>query len=90
MREEQGVQGQLTSSKGLERMGNSHHEQGTALPSKGIFLLSFLSLNKNAPARDCLCVQNKKNSMCRLKINHASGSESCIYSWYTNPHGSEQ
>jgi hypothetical protein len=33
---------QLTSSKGPEKMGIHHHEQGTAIPSKGIFF--FLSL----------------------------------------------
>jgi hypothetical protein len=60
VREEQGAQRQLTSSKGHEGMGISHYVQGTAFPSKGIFCLSFLSLSKNAPAPDFLCVQNKK------------------------------
>jgi hypothetical protein len=41
-------------------MGISHFVQGTAFPSKGIVFLSFLSLSKNAPAPDFLCVQNKK------------------------------
>ncbi len=70
MREEQGEERQLTSSKVPERMGIRRHEQGTAFPSKGISFLSFLSLNKNVPAHDCLCVQNKK--VCRLKINNTS------------------
>jgi hypothetical protein len=26
----------------------------------------------------------------QLKINHTLGSESCVYSWYSGPHGSEQ
>jgi hypothetical protein len=38
--EMQGAQGQLTSSKGPERMGIRHHEQGIAFPSKNIFLLT--------------------------------------------------
>jgi hypothetical protein len=38
VREEQGAQGQLTSSKGPERMGI--REQGIAFPGKNIFLLS--------------------------------------------------
>ncbi len=41
MREEQGAQRQLTSSKGPERMGIRHHDQATALPSKDILILSF-------------------------------------------------
>ncbi len=32
----------------------------------------------------------KKSCLCRLKINHMLGFESCVYSWYTGPHGSEQ
>jgi hypothetical protein len=40
--EEQGVKRQLTSSKGPERMGICHREQGTAFHGKGIsFFLSF-------------------------------------------------
>jgi hypothetical protein len=58
---------QLTSSKGHERMGIRHHELETAFPSKGIFfLLSFFS-SKNAPAHDCLCVQNKKELSVKVK-----------------------
>ncbi len=76
VREQQGAQGPLTSSKGPGRMGIHHHEQGTAFPSRGI---SYLS--KNASVHDCLCVQNKKNSLCRLKINHASWSKSCEPCW---------
>jgi hypothetical protein len=37
----------------------------------------------------CMC-KTKKNSLCRFKIKHASGLNTCIYSWYTGPHGSEQ
>jgi hypothetical protein len=37
-----------------------------------------------------VCLIKKLDSLCRLKINHASGSETYIYSWYTGPHGSEQ
>jgi hypothetical protein len=53
VREEQGVLRQLTSSKGSKSMVISHHEQGTAFPSKDIFfLLLFSFFNKSAPARD--------------------------------------
>ncbi len=37
-----------------------------------------------------MCVQNKKSSLYRLKIYHASGSGTSVYSWYTGPNGSEQ
>ncbi len=36
-----------------------------------------------------MCVQIKKCSLRRTKINQASGSETCVYSWYTSPHGSK-
>ncbi len=86
VREMQGAQGQLTSSQGPVRMGICHHEHGIAFPIKNIFLLG-----KYAPTWIFYeCVQNKKSSLCRLKINHRSGSEPCVYSWYTGPHGSEQ
>ncbi len=32
----------------------------------------------------------KKSYLCRLKINHMSRTETCVYSWYTSPHGSNQ
>jgi hypothetical protein len=41
VREEQGVQGQLTSSKGPERMGNSLPWKKERLPSKGITFFMF-------------------------------------------------
>ncbi len=44
---------QLTSSKGPERMGIRHHEQGTAFPSKGISFLS-LSLSDMHPLLFCV------------------------------------
>ncbi len=51
---EQGVQKQLTSCKGPERMEISHHEQETAFQVREfIFFLSFI-LSKYAPARDLL------------------------------------
>jgi hypothetical protein len=81
VRETQGTQGQLTSSKGPERMGNSCHEKGITLRSK----LSPLSKYQIRTRLIFMCVQSKKSYMCRLKINHA-----CIYSWYSSPHGSEQ
>jgi hypothetical protein len=46
VREEQGVQRQLTSSKRPERKGICHHEKGTAFPSKVFFIYFFLSLSK--------------------------------------------
>jgi hypothetical protein len=33
-------------SKGPERIGIHHHEQGTTFPSKGVSFLFFLSLSK--------------------------------------------
>jgi hypothetical protein len=36
-----------------------------------------------------MCVQNKKSYLCRLKINQALGSDTCVYSCYTSPDGSE-
>ncbi len=44
VREMQGAQGQLTSSKEPERMGICHHEQGIAFPSK------IFSFSKYTPA----------------------------------------
>jgi hypothetical protein len=91
-REGAGVEGrargikQLTSSK---RMGVRHHEQGTALPSKGIFFLSFFIHYAPAPIY-VLCVHSKKGLSVQVKINHTSGSESSVYSWYTGLHDSKQ
>ncbi len=59
VREEQGAKA-VDFKQGTWEMGISHFVQGTAFPSKGIVFLSFLSLSKNAPAPDFLCVQNKK------------------------------
>jgi hypothetical protein len=59
------------------------------LPSNGVFYFFISFFKKDAPACNCLCEQNKKNSLCRLKINHALGLETCICSWYTGPYGSE-
>jgi hypothetical protein len=84
VRGEQGGQRQLTSSKGPERKGIHHHEQGTAFPRE--FFLSFYSLNVAHPLSYFARYTNKKGSLCRLKINHASGSKSCVYSWYTGLH----
>ncbi len=58
MRETQGSQGQLTSSKGPSRMGNSCHEE----PFKVSNLISA-----NMDPLDFVCVQNKK--MCWDPIN---------------------
>jgi hypothetical protein len=69
-REGAGVEGrargikQLTSSK---RMGVRHHEQGTVLPSKGIFFLSFFIHYAPAPIF-VLCVHSKKGLSVQVKI----------------------
>jgi hypothetical protein len=88
VRETQGGQGQLALSKRPEWMGNSPSWKRTAFLSK---LVSFFLLvnSKHTPAETCV-FRIKKNSLCRLKKNHPSGSETCIYSWYTGPHGSKQ
>jgi hypothetical protein len=55
------------------------------------FLVSnFLFVNTHP--LDFLCVQDKKvkkSSLCRLKMNYVSGSETCFNSWYTGTHGNE-
>jgi hypothetical protein len=76
VRETKGSQGQLTSSKGPRRMGNSCHEE----PFKVSYLISA-----NMDPLDFVCVQNKKSSLCRLKINHLLGSNICVYAWYSTP-----
>jgi hypothetical protein len=82
----EGTQGQLTSSKGPKRMRNLRHEKGAAFTSK-LFPFSKYQIR----TRLILYVfRIKKSSLCRLKINHMSESETCVYSWYTGPHGSEQ
>jgi hypothetical protein len=59
--------------------------------SKGSpFQVKFIPLENMHLLDFCMCAQNKKESLCRLKINRASGSKTCVYSWYTGPHGSEQ
>ncbi len=71
-------------------MGIRHHEQGTAFPCEGI---SFFVHNTHPRYRynlHCLCLIKKGYSLCRLKINHTSGSNSCVYSWFTGLLGSEQ
>jgi hypothetical protein len=80
----QGAQGQFTSSKGPERMGNLQPWTRITFPSK------ILSFSNYGPGWFFMCVQKKKSSLCRLKINHTSGSETCVYSWYAGSHGSEQ
>jgi hypothetical protein len=86
VKEMQGMQGQLTSNKGPERMGNSHHEKGIAIQSKLFPFRKYQICTRLI----FMCIQNEKNYLCRLTINHAFGSETCVYSWYTSPHGSEQ
>jgi hypothetical protein len=67
-------------------MGIRDHEQGTAFPSKGVFFFK----NYTPAFIFISCMLDKKGSMCRIKINHVSGSESCVCSWYTGQHGNEQ
>jgi hypothetical protein len=45
----QGMQGQLTSSKGPGRMGNSRHVKGITFPSK------LFNFSKYSPAWFCVC-----------------------------------
>jgi hypothetical protein len=37
-----------------------------------------------------VCAQLKRDSLCRLKINHTPGSDPCVYTWLTGSDGSEQ
>ncbi len=63
VRGELGVQKQLTSSKGPERMRICHHEQETAFQvRKFIFILSFI-FSKYAPARDLLVCTKQKRAL---------------------------
>ncbi len=75
-------------SKGLGRMGIRYHDQGTAFPSKGFSFPLIRSMHLWYHCNMYLCMLDKKDSLFRLKINHASESETCVYSWYTGPHGS--
>ncbi len=89
VRKEQVAQRQLTSSKGAERMGIRHHEQGTAFPSKGISFFLYLSKYASTSSRvrknkKELSVQVKIKQRVRIQIMHS------LYSWYTSLHGSEQ
>jgi hypothetical protein len=71
----------------LRGWGICSHEQGVAFSSK----IFSLTSSKYTPAWFYVCVQNKKEfSVCWLKINHTSGSETWIYSWYTGPLCSEK
>jgi hypothetical protein len=72
--------------QGTWGMGIRDHEQGTAFPSQGVFFFK----NYTSALIFISCMLDKKGSMCRMKIIHVSGSESCICSWYTSLHGSEQ
>jgi hypothetical protein len=69
----QGAERQLTSSKEPERMGICHHEKGTVFPSKGVF--SFVSLSNRSSFFSCCVCIIKKDFLCRLKINHVTGSK---------------
>ncbi len=67
VREGKGHNGQLTSSKGQGRTGISHHKKGP--PS--FFVTCTLGI-----IITCICVcLIKRDSLCKLKINHASGSK---------------
>jgi hypothetical protein len=79
---------QLTLSKGPEWMGHSP-------PKKKEFLnkcvSEFIIGKMRAPLILNTCVyQIKESSLSRLKINQASRIKTCVYSWYTSPHGSVQ
>jgi hypothetical protein len=77
VREAQGAERQLTSSKGPARMVNSPPLIRDSLPSKD--LLSLFSLLKKMHLFVMVCVcKIKKNSLCRLKINHALGLKTYV------------
>jgi hypothetical protein len=82
VREGRGRNEKLASSKGPARMGIRHRDRGTAFPSKGFsfYFLSYLNMYPMYRYNIYLCVLDKKETLCRLKINHASGSETCFYS----------
>jgi hypothetical protein len=69
---------QLTLSKKPGRMGIHNHETGTAFPSKGISYL-YIILTNDIITILIVCARKKKvDSLCRLKINQASGSDTCV------------
>jgi hypothetical protein len=59
--------------------------------SKGLpFQARYFPFSKIHPHLIFMCECRIKKSSLLLKINHAFGSETCVYSWYTSPHGSKQ
>ncbi len=58
----QGAQGQLTTSKGPQRVGNLYHEKGIAFPSK-----VFCSSKQQICTSFFMCVQNKKELAVQVK-----------------------
>ncbi len=80
-----GRKGSWHQARDLSGWRMHRHEKGIAFPSK----ILLLANRKYTPA--WLYVSRiKKSALCRLKIKDVSGSETCVYSWYTSPHGSQQ
>jgi hypothetical protein len=54
----------------------------------------FTTMKKGLPSQGSgylsLINNNRKELSVQVKINHVSESETSIYSWHPDPHGSEQ
>jgi hypothetical protein len=80
---------QLALSKAPARMGIHHHGQRADIPSKGISYNKFLHALNILLHNVCVYPIKKRFHLCRLKINHGSGINTCIDSLLTSPHGCE-
>jgi hypothetical protein len=54
------------------------------------FQVRYFLLANTHPLDFYMRVRDKKECSMQVKKNHASGSETCVYSWYAGPHGSKQ
>jgi hypothetical protein len=83
---------QLALSEGPAKMGIRSQVQRAAIPSKVFFLIQTILVHLIILIIMYVHVYKKKEIiiLCRLKLNHASGIETCIYSWLNGQHGREQ
>ncbi len=76
----QGAQDSWLWGRDLSGWEIRRHEIRTFFPIKWVLFL-FITGKYAFQIKNC--------SLRRTKINQASGSEICVYSWYTSPHGSK-
>jgi hypothetical protein len=70
--------GQFIPGKGPEWMGIRHHEQDIGLLSKWVFSSTFDARDYALIIDYVLCKYKDRIFVCRLKINHAWLTSSCI------------